>query len=391
MWGRIHGLSAARARTLLPKRAHALTVALCLCTWQCVFPQAADEKVLSTAVVPIRDRVEDSNTRDEVEMAVTRGIEFLLSRQRDDGAITERDYDTTMTSLAIMALASTGATPASPGPQGDAIRRGLSFVLRDDRQDKDGYFGNRDGSRMYGHGITTLMLAEMLGMGGDAQQDRLIEARCQRGIKLILSAQQTDKLPQYRGGWRYTPNSNDSDLSVSVWHLLALRSAKNDGLLVPNDSIEQAIAYLQRSYTARLDARGLPTSAVAGFSYLPDNGNPSFAMTAAGLLALQVCGDYDSPLVAGAADWLLENPPKWKDRFFFYGTYYYAQGMYQRGGVHAEKADVLVRELLLPRQDRDGSWSAPSGEELGAGRTYATSLAMLSLSVKYHYLPIYQR
>lgn len=391
MWVRLCWLGDACAWVPLFNLQRALIITLGCAASHPVYSQSAAERVLSTAAVATRDATDTSNARDPVEMAVARGIEFLISRQRADGAITERDYDTTMTSLAIMALASTGITPASAGPQGEAIRQGLSFVLRDDRQDKDGYFGNRDGSRMYGHGITTLMLTEMLGMGGDAQQDRLIEARCQRGIDLILSAQQTSKLPQYRGGWRYTPNSNDSDLSVSVWHLLALRSAKNDGLQVPADSIAQAIAYLQRSYTARLDARGVPAQTVAGFSYLPDNGNPSFAMTAAGLLALQVCGEYESPLVAGAADWLLENPPKWKDRFFFYGTYYYAQGMYQRGGAHAEKAEALVRELLLPRQDHEGSWSAPGGEELGAGKTYATSLAILSLSVKYHYLPIYQR
>ncbi len=383
MWDRVRWLRYKLALVLVR------TGVMCVVLSNSAFPQLPNEPVLSTATVPVAGS--RASPRDQVDMAVTRGIEFLVTRQRPDGAITERDYDTTLTSLAIMALASTGVTPSSPGSHGDAIRNGLNFVLRDDRQDKEGYFGNRDGSRMYGHGITTLMLTEMLGMGSDASQDRLIQARCQAGIDLILSAQQAQKPPQYRGGWRYTPNSTDSDLSVSVWHLMALRSAKNDGLPVPAESIDQAIAYLQRSYTSRLDARGVPTEAVAGFSYLPDNGNPSFAMTAAGLLALQVCGDYESPLVIGAADWLLENPPKWKDRFFFYGTYYYAQGMYQRGGSHAEKAQELVRELLLQRQESDGSWSAPGGEELGAGRTYATSLAILSLSVKYHYLPIYQR
>ncbi len=331
------------------------------------------------------------SSRDEVDQAVERGIAFLVSRQRADGAITEREYDTTMTSLAIMAMASSGITPSSTSPRGEIVRKALSFVLREDRQDKEGYFGNRDGSRMYGHGITTLMLTEMMGMGVDDEQDALVQARCQAAIDLILSAQQASKAPQYRGGWRYTPNSNDSDLSVSVWHLMALRSAKNNGMDVPGEAITAAINYLRGSYTSRLDSRGQPADAIAGFSYLPDNRNASFAMTAAGLLAMQVCGEYESPLVAGAADWLLENPPKWKDRFFFYGTYYFAQGMYQRGGQHANVAEALVHELLLERQATDGSWAAPGGEELGAGKTYATSLAILSLSVKYHYLPIYQR
>jgi hypothetical protein len=330
-------------------------------------------------------------SRNEIDVAIDRGLDYLLTLQRDDGAITEKDYDTTMTALAIMALASTGVTPSTPGPRGDAVRGGLNFVLREDRQEPTGYYGNRDGSRMYGHGIITLMLSELLGMGSDAFQDQLIQLRCQRAIDLILSAQQASKPAAYHGGWRYSPNSNDSDLSVSVWHLMALRSAKNDGWPIPAEAIQDAIGFLQRSYTVQLDSRGKPSEPTAGFAYLPESNQPSFAMTAAGLLALQVCGEYDSPLVSGAADWLLEHPPQWQNRFFFYGMYYYAQGMYQRGGVHAETASKLVSELLLERQQADGSWAAPSGEELGAGRTYATSLAILSLSVKYHYLPIYQR
>ncbi len=329
--------------------------------------------------------------KDEVDQAIARGIEFMASKQREDGAITDRQYDTTMTALAIMSMASTGITPGSTGEQGQVVRRALDFVLSDERIDKDGYYGNRDGSRMYGHGIVSLMLTEMLGMGADREQDQLIQRRCQQAIGLILSAQSNPKPRQYRGGWRYTPNSNDADLSVSVWQLMALRSAKNDGLSVPTEAITSAVEYLQRSYTSRMDGNGQPTERVAGFSYLPENRNPTFAMTAAGLLAMQVCGQYDSPLVVGAADWLEKNPPKWNERFFFYGTYYYAQGMHQRGGAFAEVAENNVKKLLLERQQPNGAWTAPGGEEAGAGAVYTTSMAVLSLSVKYHYLPIYQR
>ncbi len=329
--------------------------------------------------------------RDEVDLSIERGVQYLLSIQREDGAITDRQYDTTMTALAIMALASIGCTPNHLDERGLATKRALDFVLRDGRQDEQGYFGNRDGSRMYGHGITTLMLTEMLGMGADSEQDKLIYTRCQSAIDLILSAQQQQKADRYRGGWRYTPNSNDADLSVSVWQLMALRSAKNDGLQVPTEAIVEAVDYLKRSYTARLDSAGIPTDPAAGFSYLPDNRNASFAMTAAGLLAMQVCGQYESPLVSGAARWLEDHPPKWKERFFFYGTYYYAQGMHQRGGEQGQRARAQVRTLLLDKQQTDGSWVSPGGEEAGAGKAYATSLAILSLSVRYHYLPIYQR
>ena len=172
---------------------------------------------------------------------------------------------------------------------------------------------------------------------------------------------------------------------------MALRSAKNDGLQVPSAAITDAVEYLKRSYSSPLDRNGLPEKKAGGFCYEPNRNNPSFTMTAAGLLAMQVCGEYDSPLVAGAADWLLERPPKWKERFCSYGTYYYAQGMYQRGGEHAKTARQVVQEMLLQNQADNGSWTAQNGSERGHGTVYATSMAVLSLSVKYHYLPIYQR
>ncbi len=114
-------------------------------------------------------------------------------------------------------------------------------------------------------------------------------------------------------------------------------------------------------------------------------------MTSAGLLAMQVCGQYDSPLVAGSSDWLLDHPPQWNDRFILYGLYYFAQGMHQRGGTHADRAASLVSSMLLPKQKSNGAWESSGGEEQNAGSVYCTSMAILSLSVKYHYLPIYQR
>jgi uncharacterized protein YfaS (alpha-2-macroglobulin family) len=231
----------------------------------------------------------------------------------------------------------------------------------------------------------------MLGMGTSKEQDQLLHDRCQKAIDVILSAQKTRKPVQARGGWRYTPAAADADLSVSVWQLMALRSAKNDGLDVPASAIADAVEYLRRSYASPLDRNGLPEKKASGFCYEPNQNNPTFTMTAAGLLAMQVCGEYESPLTVGAADWLLTHPPQWKERFASYGTYYYAQGMYQRGGEHAETAEKLVREMLLPKQAADGSWTAENGEERNHGAVYSTAMAVLSLSVKYHFLPIYQK
>ena len=65
--------------------------------------------------------------------------------------------------------------------------------------------------------------------------------------------------------------------------------------------------------------------------------------------------------------------------------------MYQRGPEHAKEAAQRVADSLFPLQEGDGSWKGGQGEEQGAGKIYRTSMALLSLAVKYHYLPIYQR
>lgn len=329
--------------------------------------------------------------KDDIDRAVDAGIEFLVKTQRVDGAIADRGHEVAMSALAVMAMAAVGTQPSALDKRGRAMQSAIDFVLSPNHQSMEGYFGGRDGSRMYGHGIVTLMLTEMLGMGATLKQNERIHEALVRAIKVILAAQAVSKPEKLRGGWRYSPDSRDSDLSVSVWQLMSLRSAKNDGLDVPGAAIETALDYLRFSYASPLGADGNPRDAVSGFTYTPGSHHPTFTMTAAGLLAMQVCGQYDSPLVDGAANWLLKNPPKPNERFFFYGIYYYAQGMHQAGGKYAETADKVVPELLLNSQQADGGWTARGGEERNIGSVYATALTLLSLSVRYHYLPIYQR
>ncbi|MCG8648537.1 MAG: terpene cyclase/mutase family protein, partial [Pirellulales bacterium] len=323
---------------------------------------------------------------DQVDMAIQRGIDYLVAEQLDGGSMAgaivegqDRKNAVAMTSLSIMAMAAVGHQPSDPTPEGKAMRRALEFVLEPKNQLHEHYYG-ADGSRMYGHGITTLMLAEMLGMGVDDAQDQKIRARLQNAVNLILAAQQLNKRSRSQGGWRYTPQSNDSDLSVSVWQVMALRSAKNAGLPVPKSAIDSAVEYIRSCYH--------PSQ--GGFGYQPGR-HPDYAMVAAGLLSMQVCGQYDADEVKGAAEWLSRRGLNFRHHWFFYGTYYYAQGMYQRGGRYAEQARTEVEDVLLRNQAEGGYWSASSGQERGAGRIYSTTMAILSLSVKYHYLPIYQR
>ncbi|MCX7008801.1 MAG: hypothetical protein NTY53_16410, partial [Kiritimatiellaeota bacterium] len=84
-----------------------------------------------------------------VDRAVVRGVNFLLTKQDDDGAIGKidrksKDNASVMTGLALMALASVGHQATDDTPEGRALRKGLDFILAPDRQDSTGYFGKYD-------------------------------------------------------------------------------------------------------------------------------------------------------------------------------------------------------------------------------------------------------
>jgi hypothetical protein len=331
-----------------------------------------------------------AQAEDKVDEALQRATKYLLETQDPaTGAIHNRmRNENAMTSLAILALAAQGYQAADPTPEGQAMKKALTFILQTDRQDADGYFGMSDGSRMYGHGITTLMLGEMLGMGVDTAQDELIRTKCRKAIGLILKSQKENKSDQNRGGWRYSPDDKQSDMSVTVWQVMALRAAKNAGLDVPKDAIDDAVNYIKRLYDTESGKRGAGSGA-GGFGYQSRGRETS--TTAEGLLALQVCGEYESQEVSGASAKLMRDGIRQGDKWFFYTTYYYAQGMYQMGGKFADTGLQKVPELLLPLQSREGWWEGAGAEERQGGKVYATALAMLSLAVKNHFLPIYQR
>lgn len=339
----------------------------------------------------------------EVKASVSKAVAWLLTQQRPGGYFSAEKTDkaprpgdipshsAAMTALTLMGLASVGHLPGNPGPEGEAATRALKFIVDNVEPDENGYLGRTDRSRMYGHGIITLMLTEMLGMAPDEATDRRLRTMTEKAIELILRAQQTPKSEANRGGWRYEPSSSDSDISVSVWQLMALRAAKNCGIAVPKEAIDNAVAYIKRSYRAERDSNGNYKQSEAAFSYEPYGGRQTFSTTAAGLLSLQVAGQYEAPEVLGSSNWLLKFPPEVSEPWFFYGCYYYAQGMYQRGGDHAATARQKTEQMLLGSQAADGAWLPRNGNEKSAGPVYATSLALLSLSVYHHFLPIYQK
>lgn len=325
---------------------------------------------------------DDRTERDkQIDVAITKALDHLAKRQQPNGAWTidinrSPAPATSATSLAVMAFLAAGHVPGE-GPYGAKIEQGVKWVL--EQQQANGMLVIEGGhGPMYSHGISTLMLAEVAGMTDDALAVRCREA-LKRAVLVILKAQMVRKRRGHEGGWRYHPSSEDSDLSVTGWQLLALRAAKGLGCDVPAENIDAAVEYVKR-----LSVRN------RGFGYENASGSsPTRAGT--GILCLEICGVHHSPEAVGAADALLQEPLRADQEWFFYGVYYCTIGLFQVGGRHWEQGKNHLIPLLLNLQAEDGSWSGRQGQERNLGTIYATSLSVLALSVEYQYLPIYQR
>lgn len=336
--------------------------------------------LLVVLLIGIRTVAADDRTeRDkQIDAAIAKALDHLAKRQNPSGAWTldGQGESTSATSLAVMAFLAAGHVPGE-GPYNQTIQRGVRWVL--DHQQPNGMLVTERGhGPMYAHGISTLMLAEVAGMTDEALATKCREA-LKQAVRVILSAQSVRKDRSNAGGWRYHPSSNDSDLSVTGWQLLALRAAKNLGCDVPAEHIDAAVEYVKRCSTRN-----------RGFGYQPGSGSsPTRAGT--GILCLEICGVHHSPEAVGAADALLQDPLRADQEWFYYGAYYCTIGMFQVGGKHWEQGKGHLIPLLLNLQAQDGSWSGRQGQERNIGTVYATSLAVLALSVEYQYLPIYQR
>jgi prenyltransferase beta subunit len=323
--------------------------------------------------VPAKDAtrtVVDERTQKVVDSA----LRFLISRQNDNGswAIDRADNAAAVTAYVLHSFMASGHLPGQ-GPYGKELDRGLDFLVGCVRG--DGFIGHSEGAaNMYGHGIATIVLGELLGERDDPQ----LRAAVERAVKLIISAQND------RGGWRYDPRPADADISVTVLQVVALRVARNSGVAVPQEVIDKAVQYVKKCYSDR----------AGGFTYQGHGHDAGFARTAAAVYSLQVCGLYDDPLVGKGIEYMQAN---WRrdQEWFAYGHFYAAPAMYMRGGQDWDEWYVQLRDRILESARSDGEFSFWRPEDLGRNDRFndvlMTAVFAGILSVPYGYLPIYQR
>ena len=312
------------------------------------------------------------------DQAIQRGLSWLRSQQLDNGRIQDGDNQTAMTAMAINAHLANGITYQDP-KHGPWLLKSLRFILQ--MQDSTGYFGSRDKSRMYGHGMCTLVLAESYGMTGDPNLDNRIRAAINSAVSVTESAAQVKKKKEFSGGWHYTPNGDHSDLSLSGWQVLSLHAVDQAGIPISEKVMKQAV-----SYTVSLCD---PKAGSVGYN---SANAPRDTLKGVGLLCLSMDKQHvSSELSKKIADAITKQPIEWKGPWFFYRIYYEAAGLGRAYPDQLTKYQKHIDKILLAHQDKEGWWHTPPGDnEARYGKVYRTSLAVMALSLHQHLLPAYQ-
>ncbi|MBN8526321.1 MAG: terpene cyclase/mutase family protein [Planctomycetes bacterium] len=309
-----------------------------------------------------------------VPLAIERGLTWLRGQQQGDGGLGGR-HRTAVTGLATIAHLAAGVTPDLP-EHGAAVRRMIGYILA--QPDAKGYLGN-DGSRMYGHAIACLAMADAIGTTRDDDLDERLRTALARALAVTVTAARVAKPDDQRGGWRYNPDEAGSDVSVTGWQLMSLHAARRIGMPVPDDVVEAALAYLR----SRIDDQGR-----IGYTA---PGEDRQAMRGLALIALSLQPGPRAPLRDRVLARMRDEPPAWTGPWFFYRAYYDASGLARSEPAFWAAYREKLHGLLVANQAPDGSWPAPPGDnERENGTAYAVAMAVLALTVDLRLLPGHQ-
>jgi len=340
-----------------------------------------------------------------VDAAVERALAWMASHQNSDGSFpTLPQGQPAITSLCTMAFLSCGHQPESAKYR-QQLNRAIDFVLTCQQpsglftfdQPQNGHVHQgASHTATYNHAIAGLMLCEAYGQVDNVRSTRIAKA-VEKALAMTAHIQVDPAKANAvdNGGWRYLyrPGSftpSDSDLSVTGWQLMFLRSAKNARFDVPDAMVTDAVKYVERCFDGRQ----------GGFVYglIGNDRHITRGTMGAGALSLALGGKHQTVMSRRIGDWLLQHPfdtygqtMHTEDRFH-YSAYYCSHAMAQLGGDYWKRFFPVVAKTLLEAQSADGSWASEIGRDDAIyGSAYPTALSVLTLTPAYQMLPVYQR
>jgi len=321
------------------------------------------------------------NGNNQTENGVERALQWLKANQESDGSWKCGQSAPAGTALATLAFLGHGETPDST-EFGQTVTKGLLYLAR--HIDTNGLItGVSQDYIGYGYSQGPVVLA--LSEGYAMTRSPILREPLDRALQAIFQEQAAPKThPQDVGGWRNQSAPNDSDVSVTGWMIMALKSAQADGIEIPPSVFDKAGEYLWNMYDTKNP----------GFGYQKPERYPS--MTAVGVLCQQFLGNGKDPRIRASLDYLREQKVNWEKAegdFVLYGWYYMTQAMFQGGGAYWQYWNNEIRDTMVKNQLRDGRWQPPPHSnievrDLAGTPAYSTALGALILEVYYRYQPV---
>ncbi len=322
---------------------------------------------------------------EEINTAVRQGLEHLADRQKRNGSF-GRKYVVAWTSLSGLAFLSAGSTPRR-GRYSDQIQQALKFVIS--QQSARGYIKDRvtSSGRMHEHGYALLFLSQAYGMASRHYAKDKLKTAISKAIRLAESSQGQD------GGWHYEPQRSGHEASVTGTILPGLRAARNVGFEVDKQVIKRAVEYVKKSQAPN-----------GGFNYKLNSRNVEPSFSPLMLSTLNYSGYYKSTKGTPERKELskiIEKAFEYVEKTYINGdfldssrhadwaAYYLTQVFFFAGGERWRNWYRKYSDRLLNRQRSDGSF--PGGYGRSYGKSASTSMAVLSLTIPYRQLPIFQR
>jgi hypothetical protein len=316
----------------------------------------------------------------DVREIYERGLQYLVTTQNEAGDWKGGgEQGPGVTGLCLMVLLASGEDP-NFGLYSNNVRRALRNIISGQDAGTGFYGGHLGHSSMYNHGFAMLGLAEAYGAvddrnlwAGNEPNRRSIGQSLELAVRAAVTSQKKNSF----GGWRYSPDANDADTSVSGAVLVGLLAARNAGIEVPDEVIDKAINYFTKMTSP---------SGQVGYSGGFGGFDESFARISIATLVYSVSRRKDLSQFKATLSYLtqrLENVSQqnWPE----YTRYYQAQALFQ-GDVEAwEKWNKLLVRHLKQIQLADGSIPGQMGVTPG------TSMSCLALALNYRFLPIYER
>ena len=312
--------------------------------------------------------------RDVREM-YDRGLQFLATKQSKQGNWPGGYGGPGTTGMGVMVFLASGEDP-NFGVYSNNIRKALRSMINSQNA-KTGYFGNS----MYHHGFAMLGLAEAYGAVDErtlwpagTKGKRTIGQALELGVRCAITSQKNNPT----GAWRYSPQANDADTSVSGAVLVGLLAARNAGIEVPDESIDKAINYYT-NMTSDSGQVGYSGGFGGGF-------DESIARISIASLVYSVARRKDLPEYKATLGYLTARLEQTSNNHYQeYADYYQAQALFQ-GDIEAwEKWNKLLVRRLKAKQKKDGSFTGQFGPEVG------TKMSLLALALNFRFLPIYER